>query len=264
MRLGQLARFLHTNISEITTFLESQSITVGQHPNSKLTEEHEAMVIQHFGGTQESEEIVDKEPQVVADDLPQEPVVAEIEPEELTTEDIEEATVPQEPTATPHPAVMEGLDEEEIGHAMMQAMSGAEVIKAQKVALQGLKVLGKIELPEKKVKEADDTETSESGQEPKRTAKRQRLSDEEREKRRIKAKKMREKQAEQKQLREKEKALKQIKKKKESHYKQKVDKVAPKKTAKKSAKQIRKEIAKKEAEMAPRTWLGKFWRWLNT
>lgn len=157
-----------------------------------------------------------------------------------------------------------------------QLLSQVDVIKAPKVELPGLKVVGKIELPQPPSKE-EESETEEETEpleensndpvEPKiirhdRRNKRKRLTKEELEAKRLRNKKAKEKrlakQVERRKL-EEEQRLKNIKK---QHYKEKISKpvsVANKKVKKKAkAKQLT------SAQPKPKTVLGKFWRWLNT
>jgi len=121
MRLGQMARKLAVSPSEIIQFLATQHISVDENANTRLEDIHVEMLQRKFA------------PLVVfSQAVP--PLAVEIVPE---------ASVPESETVTPihiHP---------------IESDKAPDVIKAPKIALSGLKVLGKIELPDAKKKDDD-------------------------------------------------------------------------------------------------------------
>lgn len=137
-----------------------------------------------------------------------------------------------------------------------------KLIKAPKKELAGLKVLGKVDLPEPKKK--SETKKDEESQKVNQGRNKQ-LSSEEKEKRRLKAKQKQEAyEARQEKIRKEQKA-KQLKELKASHYKQKIQKVDPKKkrqTPPVPDKPV--EAPTKKAKPEPKTLLGKWWHWMNT
>ncbi len=126
MRLGQLARKLALRPSEIVDFLALRSIQIDSGGNTRLEEEHVNLVLQKFAPNGLQEDLTDAPEEQTKATLP-----APAEP--IITTLVIEDPANIEPVAGP---------EEKI-----------EVIKAPKVELSGLKVLGKIELPEIKKKE---------------------------------------------------------------------------------------------------------------
>lgn len=128
MRLAQLARKLSIKQSEVIEFLATRQITVQDSSNARIEEEHMKIVVGHFAPA----------------------LLEEISAQSAEEEKIESAEVPIEVVATPQlepiapaEAVIENNDQP------------TELIKAPKVELAGLKVLGKIELPEPKKKETN-------------------------------------------------------------------------------------------------------------
>ncbi len=126
MRLGQLARKLSLKPLEIVDFLAGQSIQIDSGNNTRLEDEHVKLVLQKYapGELMENVEKAIEEEEVI--EIP-------------TIESVNEAAsfdmvIPEKINSTP--------EEERV-----------EVIKAPKIELSGLKVLGKIDLPEPKKKE---------------------------------------------------------------------------------------------------------------
>jgi hypothetical protein len=159
-------------------------------------------------------------------------------------------------------------------------LSKITLIKASKKKLEGLKVVGKIDLPEPKIKEPNAKEavveveekvkpefneniTQEEIENELRKEKR-RLYREKQESRRLIAK---EKQADFKVRQEKrklEKEIEQKRSKKEAHYKQKLAPNKPPKVNQKTKKQKQELVETTKLEDQPNSILEKFWKWLNT
>ncbi|WP_462249861.1 hypothetical protein [Ekhidna sp.] len=148
-----------------------------------------------------------------------------------------------------------------------------KLIKAPKKELSGLKVLGKVELPEPKKKEDKKKEPPTESEfvtekdlreyrHPRK--KRQPLTAEEKEKRRLKAKRKQEEYEARKEKRRKQKESQEKKARKEAHYKQKLDSVKAVKEKRKAKEQTPVLIENTDKRPAPKTILGKFWRWMNT
>ena len=177
MRLGQLARKLDLETSEIIKFLKKKDVEVENHLNTKLEDETVKMVLDAFTPEEEPEPIVEQ--------------IVEPEPKELITEEpttvIEEKIVVEQEDITPEPIeVAEEVkpveivkDKEVITVSELREKEAAEaenneerkivelsredtvpenidvaIIRAPKVELQGFKVLGKIDLPESHKKES--------------------------------------------------------------------------------------------------------------
>jgi hypothetical protein len=127
MRLGQLARKLALRPSQIVDFLSTHQIYLEEGSNAKLYDEHVDRIVQHFAPERLSEIEADIRTEAVAEKKD-----ATIEIAEPVIGDKNFVNEIAEPEAK--------LDK-------------PEVIKAPKVELSGLKVLGKIELSEPKKKE---------------------------------------------------------------------------------------------------------------
>lgn len=300
MRLGQLARKLDVSTADIITFLQTKGIEKKDHPNVKLDEDMERDVIAHFEipGDQPSEaptplpETSDTTEDVAdtAEDTKSSDITPEEKPEPEDEPLTADAPTVQGPDATsqepstpvaeeePLAETTEEKDEDSAGVENEEnPYEGVDIIKAPKVELPGLKVVGKIDLPEPKPKEEAPEEAEEQPKEaeeetPKvryayhdRRNSRKRLTPEEREARRLKNQKAKEKRMAREAEKRKERELKRQKAKKAEHYKKKLEQkaVSPKiKTQKATAPKKRKKQEPKQPK--PKTLLGKFWRWLNT
>jgi hypothetical protein len=266
MRLGQLARKLALPPSEITEFLTSQQIAIADGANARLDENQVSIVLQRFA------------PGLLADQLQQEatedvPPVAEEPIAETGVIVAETVSVAVTEIAEPAPDVDEtGADEAEKGEQR------SEVIKAPKVALSGLKVLGKIELPEKK-KKAEDTppiaaETQDASEvppeSPKKPEREQRRPDprrRDRDQRDQRPKKnpialAREREAREAEEKRKEE-LRLEKERRTQNYMKRVQAKAPTKAARLNREDVI-DMSEVDLRPAPKTWLGKFWRWFRS
>ncbi len=132
MRLGQLARKLALRPSQIVDFLSTQQVHLEEGSNARIEDDRVVEIVKHFAPERLQEVVINlkSEADLVA------PVVEVVE-ETINQEVIVEAVTISEPV-----------------HSIVDAsQEKPEVIKAPKVELTGLKVLGKIELPEPKKKE---------------------------------------------------------------------------------------------------------------
>ena len=275
MRLGQLARKYSLTQEEIILFLNEVEPQLGSlHHNTKLNDDSEALIASHFNIS-----IIDEQevPEVPTDEIKSE--VSEILVEEEVEESYEdtEASLQQDldpslpPIKTPEPTLknekaidsarlMELLEDEE----GIVDLSDITIIKAPKKELEGLKVVGKIELPEPKVKpEQKEEPINDNTEAPgKRQGYRKKISNEEREEKRLRAKKKKEEYEARQEKRRKADEIKRKKAQKKSYYDQKIQKNKsplnkPKTLIKKQ--EIRDEVL--EAQIKPKSFLGKFWRW---
>jgi hypothetical protein len=148
MRLGQLARKISIHPSEIVAFLAKQNITIEDGNNSRISDDNVRLIFERFapeqlvsatGAVSENSEIVDVIPEPITEVTP--PVHVE------------------EPVA-----VEEALMEVKTATDESQEESLPDTIKAPKVELKGLTVLGKIELPlpKKKEEEIDEVQGPEA------------------------------------------------------------------------------------------------------
>jgi hypothetical protein len=138
MRLAQLARKVSIKQSEIIEFLATQQITVQDSSNARIEDEHMKVVVGHFAPA----------------------LLEEISAQSADEEKIESAEIPVEVAATTH---HEPIASAEV--VIENNNQPIEVIKVPKVELPGLKVIGKIELPEPKKKDTT-TEGSTTEEKP--------------------------------------------------------------------------------------------------
>ncbi len=232
MRLGQLARKLALRTTDLVAFLNQHQITIDSGNNTRLEDSHVKMIIHHFAPDLSEEKITEAlvEPDPVEPEVP------------LAVINAPEAPVP---TPEPHTEIVTEVP---------------ETIKAPKIELAGLKVLGKIELPEPKKKEPKPEEVpqNESGRKTFNNRRDRQASaprrnpisaQREREQREAEAKRQLE--------------LEKLKEKKALHYQRKVKPQPPVKRARLIDEPV-EEFSAQELREPPKTWLGKFLRWLNT
>jgi len=128
MRLGQLARKLSLRPSQIVEFLGQQNIKIEETSNTRMEESHVLLVVQKYA------------PESLAD------VVAEADEIEIIEEN-EESSIVEGPLQD----VEESVEQTKVPASQESEL---EVIRVPKIELLGLKVLGKIELPETKKKDS--------------------------------------------------------------------------------------------------------------
>jgi hypothetical protein len=230
MRLGQLARKLEVRPAEIIEFLATKNILIEDDANTKVDDSHATLVFRQFAPENGPE--VD-----TAASIPDEPIV--------------EVNVVDEKSSALSPEIES--EPERI-----------EVIKAPKVELSGLKVLGKIDLPETKKKQAEESQENSEKEQP-REFNRERKSPvykktQRSEKNPIALQREREALAAQKK-REEELQLK--KEKRTQNYLKKVKSHQPTKAAKLHREEAEEMTAAELAE-SPKTLWGKFVRWLTS
>ncbi|MBN8653642.1 MAG: hypothetical protein J0L67_19585 [Cytophagales bacterium] len=240
MRLGQLARKLSVRPSQIVDILAKHQQFLEDGSNAKLTDDLVKQIVLHFAPDRLSE-IMAVQTQEEPEPQPQpETVVAEIAVEKIE------------------------LQPEVVVEAKPELADESETIRAPKVELAGLKVLGKIELPAPRKKEEPKAEgENQAEQKPKREPKdRPRKPVERNEKQwRNPVAQQRDAEAREKEERRK-KALEEEKERKRINYLNKI-KTQPVKAARiyDEADEVQVEL---KPEQKPRTWVGRFLKWLNT
>ncbi len=264
MRLAQLARQLNEKTFTVREKLsEKFEIDFEKGPNTKLSDEHVAYI----------KELL--EPKPTAPAQIEEVIDNEIIKEEIEDVVSEEKSVVNEPVAEPSPPLDEpviqsvgeviGENKETIDEIPNQ--EDAELIKAPKVKLEGIKIIDKIDLPEPKIKEMvqEDEKPVVKAKEPKRERPKHKTNH----KRRDSVKKERVVSKRPKEPINRGPSMKELQQQKlEKSYKPKTKQVKGKK---------KKAIKKKAAANAPvieaqevvelsnpkKTLLGKFWWWLT-
>ena len=198
MRLGQLSRKLQIESKQIVKLLESKGFDIDQSPNTKLDDEMLNLVDQEFLVEKDP---LDVPEEVVVDDINVEEVVVdeikqvetskevEVNTETESSSDSEEISAPadlvEDESAIEVDELKEGGASEDEGQSVLpegqvdDEALGAEsdeldpdneysfvedngVIRAPKVTLEGIKVLGKIDLPEVEKKNLSTTKNEDS------------------------------------------------------------------------------------------------------
>ena len=233
MRLGQLSRKLSLRASDIQSFLTEKKQAIEGGLNSRLTDDQVLLVVRHFAPSQEVG-ILDES---VNQDAAEEPAPAE----------------------TPSDANQEGA-QDAIQSTQEQPLEAAtEVIRAPKQELPGLKVVGKIELREARKKESSEPPVQGTEPAPDRPLRPIRKESPQRSWRNP-LEVQRQREAEERRQHRKEE-LEREKERRTQNYLKKV-KSAPTRPVRRQEETVVETQV--ESRPAPRTWLGKFARWLTT
>ena len=226
--------------SEIVEFLAGLNIRIEDGSNTRIEADHLSLILNRFApGTTFTEDVPTPEPQ------------ADVEPDVAK----EEMPTSQNGDLEPVSSAEESFES--------KTEFVPEVIKAPKVELQGLKVLGKIELPEKKKKETL-TETSNQTDEPKQEQRPRQMNKHRTENRSRKnpvvlQRERQEKQAEE----EKRKQAELEKERRTKNYYSRVKHSVPTKAAKIHEEPVT-HIDEVDLTEKPRTLWGKFVKWLTS
>ncbi|MCD9017426.1 hypothetical protein [Parachryseolinea silvisoli] len=164
MRLGQLARKLSVSPAEVTALLASKNIQIEEGINTRLTDEQLTSVLQHYGKALSTvtlaeehaiEEGIVTKPEEQTDIIAQKPV--------------QEASLSMTEQAVDQVVISESAEQQAgvdtTPEAGVSADESPTLIKAPKVELSGLRILGKIELPQPKKKEVSEKQEGEAGTE---------------------------------------------------------------------------------------------------
>jgi len=299
MRISKLARKYDLSIQELTVFLEKLDIpNQSLHPNAKLDEETIDKVALQFDFSDQDKVY---EPEVIEQELTMEEVTedkhekekplvhqTEVElekqkepsfdrrKEEVVSESQEELSIRKTALDKEEEVILTPPSEEEVilSDQLLEMIESEDtasnlekikLIKAPKKELSGLKVLGKIEVPEdprKKQKEQKEAERQAA------TTHRPKLTEEEKEERRLKAKKKREDYEARKERRQKQQKEQEKKARKAEYYKKSIEQnMVNSPVPKPKKKRIEAKTPNQFSDRSkpqPKTFLGKFWRWLNS
>jgi hypothetical protein len=248
MRLAQLARKLTIRPTVIVDFLTQHNIQIEDGSNTRLEDVHVDLIMKKFAPTRVAE--------IAAELVLEKEIELKADISEESMENISEPAIQESSTF-----LLQDSGPEKI-----------EVIKAPKVELSGLKVLGKIELPEPKKKEAETTGDQPQPDQPiptevdkkprlenrKPYTNRKEVSNQRPVKNSIALERERKALEAEKKQRERQK---QEKEKRTQYYLSKVKVVAPIK----SIKLVKEEVEElTPTAPVPKTLWGKFMKWLNT
>ncbi|MEK6781667.1 MAG: hypothetical protein AABY93_08170 [Bacteroidota bacterium] len=249
MRLAQLARKLAVRSTVIVEFLSEQNIQIEDGSNTRLEDDHVTLIMKKFAPARAAE------------------VAAELAIEKETTEEV---NLSKETDAL---LVQTVAGDSNIELPVSESeREKIEVIKAAKVELSGLKVLGKIELPETKKKEPEYLRDPIQNEESALTKIEKKLSQENRKAYPSRKEKNEEPvrknpialQRERDAIEAEKRRLSQLDREKEKrtqHYFSKVKVIAPIKSVKLVKEEVEEMVP---LEPVPKTWWGKFMKWLNT
>ncbi len=284
MRLGQLARKYEVTVQDITKYLaKANALPHSLHPNAKVEADIEALVSKHFELPKEVDDTSEKikgEPkpeliQNIAIEVPkEEKIVLEYEPKKKQKKEVTKVKE-EKPIQTVVPTMVETvtIDSDKLlemleADEISEDVKRVTLIKAPKKELRSLKIVGKIDLPEPKPKvkptsiELEPESIKENTTKNQEGLKRTRLTKEEKDEKRLKAKKEREQKAARDEKRRQEAERRHEKLMREAHYKKKLK--SNTKTNQTKKKIVAEEVEPAPALPRPRTWLGRFLRWLNT
>jgi hypothetical protein len=282
MRLAQVARKLSITTEDIVDFLEIRGITIEKDSNTKLGEDALKLLYKHFE-IEEDEEIV-QEPKDESIIEPTSKVEPPKEDEEAAHEKENQDLLDEHKVELKEDVEAEKVEQQEelpseikeekkksfktVGELLEHQEDDSDsemVIKAPKMELKGLNVVGKIDLPEPKPKSVPEQKEEVKEKSKKTYSKpKQQRAPRRNKKPELSPAEIR-KREEQKEARKRERIEKEKKKKREQFYKEKV--LKPKQIEQKTKPKKKKKVAEEVERIQkpkPKTLLGKFWRWLNT
>ena len=264
MRLGQTARLLKVNPADIVEALKAEFREVNNHPNVKITYEELTFLKSKFEFVEESEASAEAPEQAIAEPVAEAPVETEVEeaaPEPIATE--AEATPKFVESLRPKVITLEKEFDER--------KENLDSFKAEKPQLEGLKVLGKIDIPEP-VKKEPKPENEQKEERPKRNGQRRNQRGGKRNDRRnrnLTPAEERER-AERIALRKKVEEEKRQKELKRKHYEENVAAKVAKPKRKKKKKLVlqhqQEEQRQQNGQSKPQRSsnpIARFWKWLN-
>jgi hypothetical protein len=244
MRLGQLARKLAVRPADIVEFLGQNQIEIHDGINTRLDVAHIGLIMGQFAPVPPDEPVGHRELETRSDDHT-------------------DQSVPDEPDS-PGATNQEEGDEPATGEA-----DKLEVIKAPKVELTGLKVLGKIELPEPKKTHAagtlegedavDESETRTLTPENKNDRPKKKKYPQRPKKNPIAAR--RERETRERQRKEEEQAA--VEKERRTRYYHNRVKLSPPTKPVRLFEEPLEQMSAEELREPPKTWLGKMILWLT-
>lgn len=247
MRLGQLARKLVLRPGEIVEFLAKNNVHIDEGTNTRIDDIYVKLILDRY-----APELQITTPTLEHEEMKQ-PLASAVEDEHIVEK-------PQETEDTK----IEIPERPEVGEEI------PEVIKAPKVSLSGLKVLGKIELPEPRKKDPIPESTTEQPvtfQEDKNPQAEVRTNYNQKRNREQRPGKnpialQREKEALEEQKQRQEKVEREKEKRKQNYYKK--VKMSPPTKAVKLVEEPTMQMTAEELVEQPKTLLGRLIKWLTT
>lgn len=241
MRLGQLARKLSVRPSQLVDLLATDQLYFEEGSNAKLNDELVKRLVLKIA------------PDKLAEIMTVQTQEVEAEPQATSIEEVVEEKIEVQADV-----VTESTE--------IAADENVETIRAPKVELAGLKVLGKIELPTPRKKEESKIEenVAEADQKAKRERKDKRTKRVERNEKQWRNPIAIQREKEQREKEEQRaQALEQEKERKRLNYLSRIKNNQPTR-ATRIYDEVEGNQPQAEPEQKPRTWIGKFFKWLNT
>lgn len=278
MRLSALARKIDQTPKKLTLFLEENNIKLDNGINTILNEEAIQLVYNYFAPEQKKDPVIEN----TSDVEDQDDNLGEIDEKESQKESID--TKPEEDNTVPSGSINDGKEVDK-SNVQVKPKAGTiedleegkaeeiDLIKVKKVKLEGIKVVGKIELPEKPKKEesekSDPNAKVETPVKPKKELRAKRAGHPG--KKYQKGRKSRkplsyeeklkiEERNKKRQLKQK---LKKEKERKKAHYEQTVKAKIVSKSKKKKTKKQSLQLAKSQEVVVYKNPIKRFWAWLN-
>ncbi len=251
MRLAQLARKIGITQGEIVEVLSKNGFQTAENGNTKLEQEEIDLLYNHYK----------IDPTVEGDDEDTteiEPDTSEAQDQIKETSDVDEiaeSSQKQDPEDTSEHINVEESKTQESQDPEIEP----EIIRAKKVKLEGIKVVGKIDLPEP----VAPKETEETTKEKKRPVKIERRRKERKKGRKKLSYSEKVKKEELKAERDKKQKERLIKQKKKQHYFENVQPKVAAKPKKKTSKKKFENTTPKRVKPQYKNPLRKFWAWLN-
>lgn len=167
MRLTTLARKIEKTPKQLISYLEEHNIEINNGLHSKLDKETVALVLEEFASEKELIEEVVFQEEIIEEKIASVDDADEVTPEEDEKTDKEPIVVEKDEAVEIE--IENSIQEEEIepespktgtiDDLEKEDPEDIDLIKVKKVTLEGIKVVGKIDLPEKPKKEASVDES---------------------------------------------------------------------------------------------------------
>lgn len=300
MRLTALARKLNVSRDKLIHFLRSKNIEFNEGINAKLPDEIVQLIEAEFIQEEEAipEEVTSESETVgIKDDIEEIQESDEIQKEEVKEETVLES---EEKNEEVEAEIIEEVEKPELENEAVDSIEhidddsirpkedesleefltnkDVDVIKVKKIKLEGVKVVGKIDLPEPKpkVKEEDTPEELKEDDGKKVEEKKAkglygdyldkrkgRHRGKQRRKRPALSYKEKQDLEDKKYKREREKQIQKEKERKKEHYQEKVKPVQIESKPKKKRKSLSETQKKQEGKSRKKGLVGRFWSWLN-
>lgn len=291
MRLGQLSRKTGIKSEEIVEFLASQEIEVKSGSNAKVDDVHLPMIYSHFQIELDESQSSEANSETVEDvqNKPTEPLTETADAAQEIAEFHADIDIHEEFSQEEIEAFKKQAEESKIVEPVEETepTEKRDLIKAPKLNLPGLTVVGKIDLPEPKAKEEEkpedqvDTESAKpkSDEDPdalkvitEKDLRRERGQQRARPRRKQRPKRkpnvnpveLERRKAQKEAERQKRLKLEAEKERKRQHYEKTVQK-APIKTDKRKPEPQKPTIEQKESvePKQSKNIIARFWRWLD-